>query len=253
MGQIWLIGGTQESARIARLLAQADIPALVTVTTPTAVNLYPPSPCLEVLVGKLDSSQIGQFLSQYQIVAVVDASHPYAVAISQTAIAATKAHNIPYLRYERPAITSQIDRVIELESFPALLTGNYLQNQRVMLTVGYQALPLFQPWQERATLFARILPNVESLKVALNAGFPPDRLIALRPPLSLELEQALWQHWQISLVVTKASGTAGGEDLKRTLAAQLNIPLIVIKRPQLDYPQQTSDLAAVLSFCRLYI
>ena len=36
-----------------------------------------------------------------------------------------------------------------------------------------------------------------------------DRIIAIRPPISRELEQALWQQWRISLVVTKASGQSG--------------------------------------------
>jgi precorrin-6A/cobalt-precorrin-6A reductase len=64
------------------------------------------------------------------------------------------------------------------------------------------------------------------------------------------LEKALWQQWDISLVVTKASGTAGGEDIKRTVAAQLGIPLIVIDRPVVEYPQQTSDLSVAIEFCR---
>ena len=50
------------------------------------------------------------------------------------------------------------------------------------------------------------------------------------------METALWQQWRISLVVTKASGTAGGEDIKRQVAAKLGIPLIVIARPQIAYP-----------------
>ncbi|MEO1693470.1 MAG: precorrin-6A/cobalt-precorrin-6A reductase, partial [Cyanobacteria bacterium J06631_6] len=104
--------------------------------------------------------------------------------------------------------------------------------------------------QERATLFARVLPKIASLEMATAAGFTSDRLIAVRPPISLAMETALWQQWRISLVVTKASGKAGGEDLKRQVAANLGIPLIVITRPQITYPQQTSDIKEVATFCQ---
>ena len=249
--RIWLIGGTQESAQLARALAIASIPCITSVTTESARALYPPAPTLHVWVGKLTPDSLEEFLRQQQIVAILDASHPYAVVVSQNAIAAAQKLQIPYLRYERPVLergTSQL-KLGRLDSFETLLSGNYLQAQRVLLTIGYKPLQMFRPWQERATLFARILPSTTAIEAANQAGFTPDRLICLRPPIGAELEKALWQQWQISLVVTKASGTAGGEDIKRTVAAQLGIPLIIIDRPTVEYPLKTSDLSVALEFC----
>jgi precorrin-6A/cobalt-precorrin-6A reductase len=255
MGWIWLIGGTSESALLARAIATAKLPCLVTVTTESAAALYPRSSDLwQIHIGKLDGEQMCLFCDRQGIAAIVDASHPYAVQVSQAAIATATEKQIPYLRYERPELQDKSiltgDRVIELDSFHTLLQGNYLLQQRVLLAIGYQALPLFKPWQNRAVLFARILPAINSLQVALESGFTSDRLIAIRPPISAELEKALWQQWQISLVVTKANGKAGGEDIKRLVATQLNIPLIAIARPRIDYPQQTNDLDEVISFCK---
>lgn len=248
-GRIWLIGGTQESAQLAVAIADADLPCIISVTTESACTLYPTAPNLQVWVGRLTPTQIDRFLQQQQIVAILDASHPYAVEISSSAIASAQKLQIPHLRYERPVLElGKLER--RLDSFEALLSGNYLQKQRVLLTVGYRPLQLFQPWQERATLFARILPSAIALESALAAGFTPDRLICLRPPIWADLEKALWRQWDISLVVTKASGTPGGEDIKRTVAAELGISLIAIDRPKVDYPQQTSDLSVALEFCR---
>jgi len=53
--------------------------------------------------------------------------------------------------------------------------------------------------------------------------------------------------------VTKASGTPGGEDIKRDVAAELGVSLIVITRPDVDYPRQTSNLSEALEFCRQYL
>jgi len=244
------------------VLAQCELPCTISVTTETAKNLYPAIATLRVWVGNLDDIELGEFLQQQQIVAILDASHPYAVSISHLAIAAAERWQIPYLRYERLSLqcsnsaktpTTADKLIIELANWETLLAGNYLTGKRVLLTVGYRPLLLFRSWQEKSTLFARILPAARSLSAAIEAGFSSDRLIAIRPPVLAELETELWQQWQISLVVTKASGTPGGEDVKREVAAKLGVPLIVIDRPVLDYPQQTSDLARAVEFCQQHL
>lgn len=248
---LWLIGGTHESVELAKVIAYTHLPCIISVTTESARTLYPAASNLEVYLGHLNSAEIRQFLQQRQIVAVLDASHPYAVEISRQAIAATQDLQIPYLRYERPMLEQgrEVGQESRLDSFE-LLSEKYLQGYRVLLTVGYRPLHLFQSWQERSTLFARILPSAIALEAASKAGFTPERLICLRPPISADLEKALWQQWKISLVVTKASGTPGGEDTKRSVAAELGIPIVVINRPAIEYPQQTSDLSTALEFCR---
>jgi precorrin-6A/cobalt-precorrin-6A reductase len=247
----WIIGGTSESVIVAQAIAVNNFPCVVTVTTADAVKLYPVLPNLRIRVGQLNEFEIYQFIQQEKIVAIIDASHPYAIAISETVIKVAQSLHLPYLRYERvPLLPNK--NIIELENFETLLAGNYLTHQRVLLTIGYKILPKFKVWQAQSTLFARILPSVESLQVALESGFSSDRLIALRPPISMYLEKALWQQWNISLVVSKASGQAGGEDVKQKVSQALGIPLIVIARPKVDYPQQTSNLDEVLRFCYQY-
>jgi precorrin-6A/cobalt-precorrin-6A reductase len=247
-GRVWLIGGTQESRILAQALATAAIPCLVTVTTPAAQRLYAPSPDLEIQVHILQPEHLPQFLVQHQIRAIVDASHPFALQVSQLAMQGAATYNLPYLRYERPAVP-ETSLVTTVDSLSALLEGPYLQDQRVLLTLGAKALPHFLPWQEWATLFARILPTPMALALATQGGFHSDQLIALRPPISAALEQALWQQWQITLVVTKASGQAGGEAVKIQVAQALKIPLIRIARPPIVYPQQTDRVEAVVAFC----
>jgi precorrin-6A/cobalt-precorrin-6A reductase len=247
----WIIGGTSESVMVAQAIAEKKFSCVVTVITADAVKLYPVLPNLRIRVGQLKEFQIYEFIKQEKIIAIVDASHPYAIAISETVIKVAQALQIPYLRYERPELVSN-PNIIVLENFETLLAENYLTNQRVLLTVGYKILPKFKQWQSQAVLFARILPSMESLKVALESGFTSDRLIAIRPPISMELEKSLWQQWNISLVVSKASGQAGGEEIKQRVSQLLGIPLIVIARPNVDYPQQTNNLNEVLRFCYQY-
>ena len=246
---IWIIGGTGDSAKLTSAITAVTSDFVVTVTTPEARQLYDAG--CKVIVGTMDEDSMVQFCHRYRISAIVDASHPFAVNVSQNAIAIALLLNIPYLRYERPPINHKSSSLsLELDSFDTLLQGDYLLDRRVFLTVGCQVLPLFQSWQNRATLFARVLPKLNSLQIALNSGFDCDRIIALRPPITEALEKALWQQWHISLVVTKASGKSGGEDSKKKVAKQLGIPLITIARPKIIYPQQTSNIKKVILFCR---
>lgn len=247
---IWLIGGTSESVKVARSLPSLSLPFLVTVTTPDAVSLYREIPDISVLVDRFDPYTICLFCQQKNIKLIIDASHPHAELISRLAIEQSRSARIPYIRYERPDIS--IKTGIELDSVETLVKGDYLLGQRVLLTLGYKALPLFREWHDRATLFTRLLPVVHSIERAIGAGFASDRIIALRPPISAELERALWRQWGITLVVTKASGTAGGEDVKKAVAEELGVTLITIARPKLDYPRQTGELTDIIHFCQLH-
>ena len=255
-GLLWLIGGTGEAVTLAQELAAAGIPCLVTVTTATAKKSYKETPHLTVKVGGLAVATLADFMRAEGVGAVLDASHPFAVEISRGAIAAAQTLGLPYWRYERPTLTSSkptdtgspfIHRVNDLDQ---VLTEDCLTRQRVLLTLGYRWLHRFAPWQSEATLFARILPSPVALEAALAAGFTPDRLIALRPPIGADLEAALWQQWRIGRVITKASGSPGGEDVKRAIAHRLGVSLYILDRPLLDYPVVHHRQETALAACR---
>ena len=232
-GVLWIIGGTGEAVQLASALAARQILCLVTVTTEAARRSFPVSPALTVRVGSLDAAELEAFIGGQGVGAVLDASHPFAVEISRGAIAAAQSLNIPYWRYERPTLerSPAPGLIHSVSGLEAILTPEVLSGERVLLTLGYRWLQRFAPWQAQATLFARILPSPVALDAALKAGFTPDRLIALRPPISSELEKALWRQWRITRVITKASGAPGGEDTKRAIAEQLGIPLFILNRP----------------------
>ncbi|NET08648.1 MAG: cobalt-precorrin-6A reductase [Merismopedia sp. SIO2A8] len=253
--RVWLIGGTHESALLAGAIAQHHMPQTVTVTTDSARSLYPTLAPSDIWTVVLTPKTLPSFLASQDIGAILDASHPFATGISELAIATATDYHLPYLRYERPAtpIPHHPPDRIRVETIDAVLDKDYIKDKRVLLTVGYRFLHRFKCWQDHSTLFARILPSLPALNAAREAGFSPERLIALRPPLSIALETALYQHWDISTVITKASGRAGGEDIKQQATAQLGLQLITIDRPLVSYPQQTHLLEDAIAFCRQHI
>ncbi len=263
---LWLIGGTQESRHcVERLMAQwpdpgphAPLRLMITVTTQAARALYAEHPGVVVRVGQMAADQAHVFLMQHGITAILDMSHPFATAISTLAIALAQQYHLPYLRYER-AIAPPPHQLwqdhanrpgfVHLTEIKHALDETYLTPQeRTLLTLGRQWLPLFEPWQRRTQLFARILPMAAAVTTAIAAGFTRQRLIALHPPVTPALEMALWQQWQITQVITKASGAPGGEATKYEIAAQLGVRLVVIDRPKIAYPQQTDRLNTAIAF-----
>ncbi len=266
--RVWLIGGTSESAALAVALSSGGVPYVVTVTTAAARRLYLDT--AEVWVGQLLAQSIDAFVQRWKVRCILDASHPFASEISRLAIAtAERSHinqtngeqeAIAYLRYERREICPQsFDKTAAdktataVRSIEEILESDILQHQRVLFTLGYRQLLQFAPslahLRRKSQLFARVLPSAEAIAAVSAAGFSAQEIVAIRPPVSRALERALWQQWEISTVVAKASGVAGGEAVKRAIAAELGVRLILIERPALIYPKQTNLISEATEFC----
>jgi precorrin-3B C17-methyltransferase len=82
----------------------------------------------------------------------------------------------------------------------------------------------------------------------LALGIPRERLFAMQGPCSRALNETLWKDWQIDCVVTKESGVAGGFVAKAQAAYSLGIPLIVVSRPRLNYPDVANDFDIVIDW-----
>lgn len=268
---IWLVGGTSESAELAQRLTVLSLTYVVTVTTVAAKNLYPPT--AQVLVGRMTLADMQQFALRWQVRGILDASHPFASEVSRQAMAVARQQVIAYLRYERPEAASNNDTaksyvfeqsnatgsVTFIDTIEDLLVDGFFsasaaaaalpRPRHVLFTIGYRELHKVSPLRKSAQLFARILPSEEAIAGALSAGFSSSKIMAMRPPVSPALEAALWQQWQITHVVAKASGAAGGEQTKRAIATQSGVVLILIRRPRLIYPNQTHLISVATEFC----
>ncbi len=234
---------------IAERLTQAQYPWIVTVTTPAAAQSYQVLNG-QVRVGPLTPLTLPEFLQDQVIDLIIDASHPFAVEISRLAMRVSTEMRIPYLRFERKQL--QLSPATQvLPDLISVIQPRYLRNRRILLTVGIKPLALFQPWLDEAEIWARILPN--SWDQAMTMGFPAERLIPMRLPITLEQEKSLWIELDVDTVIAKSSGLPGGLEIKQEVAAQLGVRLIVIERPRIRYPLQTDDLEAVIAFCTAHL
>lgn len=242
---ILLLSGTSEGRVLGKRLRAAGLPFIASVTTPEAKVLFADlEPPTEVYVTRFHDDALSAFLDQRHIGAILDATHPFAHRISETAIQAAARANIPYVRYERPesAVPVEHGQVHVVSDVAAAAQVCLERGTRIFLTSGTKTLPAFREVMARKWVMARILPTVASLTQALDAGLTPAQILAMRGPFSQALERVLLRDYGIDLLVTKDSGSAGGLDTKLAAAVECGIPAVVISRPTLCYPNRYHDL-----------
>ena len=112
-------------------------------------------------------------LKENQIKVFVDATHPYAVNVSKTAMQVCDELNIPYIRYERevtpiPAYNKlHLVKTYEEASDLAMQLG-----ENIFLTTGSNRLDLFANDSKKYNkhIIARVLPAIASLQICENCG-----------------------------------------------------------------------------------
>jgi precorrin-6A/cobalt-precorrin-6A reductase len=247
---ILLLSGTSEGRILSARLCAEGLPFVASVTTPEARQLFAAlDPAPEVLVTRFSGDTLVTLLRERQVSAILDATHPFAQRISEKAIQAAAQEHIPYVRYERPTnspaeppLVWESGEVVVAPDMEAAAQTCLERGSRVFLTTGTKTLPVFRQVMACKWVMARILPTIASLSQALDAGLPPAQILALRGPFSQELECALLRQYRIDLLVTKDSGAAGGLDTKLAAAAALQVPAVVVSRPQVTYPNLCHDL-----------
>ena len=246
---ILLLSGTSEGRWLGQRLRATGLPFVASVTTPEARVLFAAvEPPPEVYVTRFHDEALATFLGERHIAAILDATHPFAYRISEQAMQAAARAHIPYVRYERPESALPVDGG-QMHVVPDVAAAAEVcldHGTRIFLTSGTKTLPAFRHVMARKWVMARILPTVASLTQALEAGLAPAQILAMRGPFSQALERVLLQDYRIDLVVTKASGAAGGLDTKLAAAVECGVPAVVISRPALPYPNQYHDLEQVV-------
>ena len=126
------------------------------------------------------------------------------------------------------------------------------RGSRIFLATGAKDLPVFLKHEKatRCEWYVRITPEPESLERALSLGVPRANICAMQGPFLKEFDEVLWKEWRIDCVVTKESGQIGGFLAKSEAAYALGIPLIVVNRPQVDYPIVAYDFETVVDQLR---
>lgn len=236
---ILVLAGTADGRQTAQLLAATGCRLMVAVVSDYAARLLPQDAAnMEVLSGALDSRGLSTLLDEKKITVIVDATHPYAVQISRLAMELAAASGLKYIRLERKGCPLPPSPLINTARDINAIGGFLSPGQNVFSTLGSKSIPRLVPLVKKAgaNLTVRVLPVIASLRVCKEAGIRPGHIVALQGPFPKHLNKSLFKHYQTDLVLTKESGDIGGFNEKIGAALELDIPVLVLTRPVLNYP-----------------
>ncbi|WP_291423206.1 precorrin-3B C(17)-methyltransferase [Deinococcus sp.] len=239
---VWVFSGTGDGNALARQLAETGEQVVLSAATELGAALAPQHPNLRQYSGPAGAEARRRALVGAR--AVVDATHPYAQAITAQLRDLSTELGLPYLRYERPGSLPDDLSGLELVDDMQAAAQAAPRYGRVFLATGSKDLGTFLREAPSAEVFVRLTPQPKVIEQALELGIKPDHLCAAVGPFSREFNVAQWRAWNIGAVVTKDSGEAGGLGAKIGAARELGIPLIVIRRPA-PLPGALSEFSAV--------
>ncbi|GAA0805751.1 cobalt-precorrin-6A reductase [Spirilliplanes yamanashiensis] len=220
--RVLILGGTAEGRELAA--ACAGEAALTVVSSLAGRTDDPIIPAGGLRIGGFGGAEgLAAYLRAERVGALVDATHPFASAISRSAAAAAAATGVPLLALRRPPWRQEPGddwrRVPTVEA-AAALAGTL--GKRIFVTTGRQSF----------AAYARLSAHVLARSVEPPAPPLPARLTVVldRGPFTLAGERALMAEHGIDVLVTKDSG---GELAAAKLAAarERGIPVVVVDRP----------------------
>lgn len=225
MTRVLLLGGTAE----ARALAAGLVEAGVEVVSSLAGRVSKPRmPVGEVRVGGFGGVDgLADALVDGGFTHLVDATHPFAVRMTANAGDASMDAGVPCLRLARPGWSEHpsaaewrwVDGYDEARELAEALGAH-----RPFITTGRQTLEHYASWADRDV----VLRVVEPLDEQAPARW---RVLLDRGPFDVTDERVLMREHGVDVVLTKDSGGAYTA-AKLTAAAELGVPVIVVRRPQ---------------------
>ncbi len=248
--KIFLIAGTQDGRKLAEILLNHGFEVTASVVSDYGRKLLEPCAGIKINDKPLDKGELEKILRQENFNFLVDASHPYAKNVSANAISAAQEAQIFYIRYERAEINFGYEKIFPVDSYEEAAVKAAQLGKNIYLTTGSRNLKIFveSPALKDCFLTVRILPTAEVLAQCETLGLSPKQIVAMQGPFSTELNIELFKHAGAEVVVTKNSGQIGGADTKLAAAKILNLPVVMINRPKISYPNLAKSFDEVLNF-----
>lgn len=242
---IVIFSGTTEGRTLSHALADWGIQVTVYVATEYGKIDQGICPGVRVCAGRLDEEEMAVLLEPETL--CVDATHPYAVQVTENIRQAAASAGARYIRLLRatsplPEDCLAVRTPEEAVDFLKDTEGN------ILLTTGAKELSAFAELETKR-LVARVLPLASSLTACKQAGIPPAQIVAMQGPFSVEMNVALLHQFHIRYLVTKDGGAPGGFAEKLAAARQCGAQAIVIRRPT----EQGMSYEQVLKACKEWI
>lgn len=241
---ILVLGGTSDSLEICdRINKYKNLPYILSVTTSYGEDLARKY-AKNVITGKLAKEDMINFIEQNNINKIIDATHPYAIEVSKNAIQCATELKIDYIRYERKSLIDSInyENKYIVNSIEDACKIAREKGRNIFIGTGSKNLPQIVDFIPDRNLIVRVLPTSDVILSCENLGLNADNIIAMKGPFNQSINEEFYKHYDIDIVVTKESGTAGGFLEKVNACEALKIPVVIIAREKINYPIVVNDI-----------
>ncbi|MFN8636694.1 MAG: cobalt-precorrin-6A reductase [Chloroflexota bacterium] len=240
-GPVLVLGGTTEARELALLLERAGIPCVSSLAGRLAQPRLPAGP---VRIGGFGGADgLADWLSEQRVSAVIDATHPFAARISESALAACTRAGVPHLRLERSGwIERPGDRWLRVPDLSSAARLAPTIGQRILLTIGRQDVAVFAS-VDTAWFLIRCIEAPDERR-------PPHHELQLaRGPFTFDGELALMRSWAIDVLVTRDSGGPATVP-KLDAARMLEVPVVMVSRPPAGSTTHVTTVDEALDWLR---
>jgi precorrin-6A/cobalt-precorrin-6A reductase len=217
---VLVLAGTAEARELCAALAAAGHGVLASLSG--AVREPRPLGVPTRVGGFGGAAGFLRVLTEERIGAVVDATHPFAAAISARSAMICVREGVPFLRLDRPGwVSGEGDpwSLVDDAGEAAALAGR----AAVFLAAGRGAVAAFAGYP--GAVWCRVIdPAVEDFPL------PHGGWVVGRPPFAVEEEVALFRRLGVGVLVAKDSGAAEA-GAKLAAARELGLPVIMLRRP----------------------
>ena len=231
MSKIVVFAGTAEGRQVAEFLDRHGVDARVCVATEYGESLLPAGGRLVISHERLDRAEMeAMFADGCEL--VVDATHPYAAAVTENIRRACEDTQTAYIRLLRESESWEDEKILVVDSVAGAAEALQNTEGNILATTGskeLQAYTAIPDYQNR--VYARVLSLPDVVRSCGELGFVGRHLICMQGPFSRELNVAMMRQYDIRYLVTKESGKTGGFPEKLAAAREAGAKLVVVGRP----------------------
>jgi precorrin-6A/cobalt-precorrin-6A reductase len=224
--KILILGGTGKARELAQRSASMFTGVAEIILSQASVAFNP-----KIVAGRVISGGFGgitglvEFMEREKIQIIIDATHPFAKTISDSAYVACSMNGVKRLTLGREMWDlPQGARWVEVENMKAAAEEVSNSAKRVFITTGRSGLEAFSKLDDIWFLVRMI----DQPKTPINLA--KHQIITGRPPFKMVAEMELILSNRIDALVSKHSG--GVETMgKITAALEAEIPIILLRQP----------------------
>lgn len=229
--------GTSDGKNLLRNLNKYTDDLFLSVSTEYGGELLNDIKCRVLNTKPLDKEELICAIKENNINVLIDFSHPYAVNVSKNAMEACDECSIEYIRFQRESVIEGYEKVPlihmidDLDDFKEKIKN---KSGNILNATGVNRVSDLINMNLENRIIHRILPTKASVEKAIDAGARIDDIIAIKGPISYELDLAFLKNYDIKMFLFKDSGKKGATEEKIKSALELKIECFIIKREEVD-------------------